>query len=77
MDKLAAFIVKHRTPFLIGALILSILSGVLALRVPINTDMTKYLPDDSSMKQGIDLMAEEFSDLSVRNTIRATFENLS
>ena len=77
MDKLAAFIVKHRTPFLIGALILSILSGVLALRVPINTDMTKYLPDDSSMKQGIDLMAEEFSDLSVQNTIRVMFENLS
>ncbi len=77
MDKTAAFIVKHRYPLLLGALILSILSGVLALRVPINTDMTKYLPDDSSMKQGIDLMAEEFSDLSVQNTIRVMFENLS
>ena len=35
-------------------------------QVGINTDMTKYLPDDSSMKQGVDIMAEEFSDKPIR-----------
>ena len=59
------------------ALILAAVSGALSLKVPINTDMTKYLPADSRMKQGIDLMKEEFSDLALPNTIRVMFGNLA
>ena len=46
-------------------------------KVTINTDMTKYLPDDSSMSQGIDIMAEEFDNLSTTQTIRVMFNGLS
>ena len=70
MTAIAEKIVKYRSRFLAAALVLCALCALLALKVPINTDMTKYLPDSSPMKQGIDLMAEEFSSLQMPNTIR-------
>ena len=76
MDHIARTIVRHRNAFLLSALLLSVLCAFLSLRVPINTDMTRYLPDDSSMKQGIDYLADEFTGLGTVNTIRVMVEDL-
>ena len=45
-------------------------------RVNINMDMTKYLPEDSSMRQGLDIMDKEFPETANANTIRVMFTNL-
>ena len=60
MYKYASWIVDHRRIVVTVMLILTIVCGILMPFVGINYDMTKYLPDDSSMKIGIDLMAEDF-----------------
>lgn len=70
MNLIAEHIVTYRNRILVAALLLCAVCGLLALRVPVNSDMTKYLPDSSPMKQGIDLMAEEFSSLKMPSTIR-------
>lgn len=75
--KLSDFIVQHRKPVFIGMLILTLLCALLMLKVPVNTDMSKYLPDDSSMKIGSDLMAEEFPDTTIPKTIRVMFTGLA
>lgn len=61
MRKLSDFIVSHRRWFLGVMVVLGIVCVFLYLQVKVNYDMTKYLPDDSSMKQGMDLMADRKS----------------
>ncbi len=39
---------------------LSVVCGILMFHVNVNADMTKYLPDDSQMKRGIEIVFEEF-----------------
>ena len=51
--------------------------GLLIPKVGINTDMSGYLPDDSKMKMGKDLMNEEFPDDPLDNTIRVMFQGLT
>ena len=47
MKKIAAFLVDKRF-FLLGiVLCLTVVCGIFTFQVKINTDMTKYLPDDS------------------------------
>ena len=76
MEKTAELIVAKRKPILIFMLLFCLLCAFWALKVPINSDMTEYLPGDSPMKKGMDLMAEEFPDLSMPQTIRVMTENL-
>ena len=57
-------------------LIITAICGVLALQTGINTDMTKYLPDDSNMKQGLDVMAANFPETTENSSIRVMFDNL-
>ena len=76
MKKTADLIVKHRIIILTVMIILGIGFAALIPRVNVNTDMTKYLPDSSPMKQGLDIMTEEFGDLSMENTIRVMFTDL-
>ena len=76
MKKIAAFLVDKRF-FLLGiVLCLTVVCGIFTFQVKINTDMTKYLPDDSSMKIGMDLMEEEFPDTEIQQTIRVMFRDL-
>ena len=76
MKKIAAFLVDKRF-FLLGiVLCLTVVCGIFTFQVKINTDMTKYLPDDSSMKIGMDLMEEEFPDTEIQHTIRVMFRDL-
>lgn len=74
--KLSDFIVKNRKPVFVTMAILTLICTLLMLKVPINTDMSKYLPDDSSMKIGSDLMAEEFPDTTIPKTIRVMFTGI-
>ena len=55
---------------------LTVLCAALSLRVDVNYDMTKYLPDDSAMKKGLDIMAEEFPSMGADKSIRVMAEGL-
>ena len=77
IKKLSNFIVDRRKSVLIFLTLLTILCAFLFFQVPINVDMTKYLPDDSMMKMGIDKMEEEFPDTDIAKTVRVMFSDLT
>ncbi len=77
IQKFSNLIVDHRKPVLAFLTLLTLLCAVLFFQVPINTDMTKYLPDDSMMKMGIDKMEEEFPDTEIAKTVRVMFTDLT
>lgn len=76
MQKIAAFIVKKRKLLLVVMLALAVVCAALMPFVGINTDMTKYLPDSSQMKIGMDRMNEAFPNVTETYTIRVMFRGL-
>lgn len=76
MKKISDFIVSKRYWILGIALCLTLVCGFLSQQVEVNSDMTKYLPDDFSMKAGMDLMNEEFPEMEGSQTIRVMAEGL-
>lgn len=76
MQKIAAFIVKKRRLLLVVMLALAVVCAALMPFVGINTDMTKYLPDSSQMKIGMDRMNEAFPNVAETYTIRVMFRGL-
>ncbi|MBO4695999.1 MAG: MMPL family transporter [Lachnospiraceae bacterium] len=76
MKKAAGFIVERKTWILIAVMIVAVICGLLIPKVGINTDMAKYLPDNSAMKTGTDRMNEEFPDDPLDNTIRVMFKGM-
>ena len=76
MKRLTGFIVNKRNIIFSAMLILTALCAFLIPKVSVNSDMTKYLPDDSSMKQGISLMEKEFPTAGEAYTIRVMFKRL-
>ena len=76
MQKIAAFIVKKRKLLLVAMLILAVVCAALMPFVGVNTDMTKYLPNSSQMKIGMDHMNEAFPDAVQTYTIRVMFRGL-
>ncbi|MCM1363224.1 MAG: efflux RND transporter permease subunit [Clostridiales bacterium] len=77
LSKVSKFIVEKRYIILAVMLIVAIASIFMMQQVEINEDMTKYLPDDSSMKMGLDIMTEEFPDMETSQTIRVMFDDLT
>ena len=77
MKKIADFIVEKRIIILAAVLLIAGMCGILIPKVDINTDMTKYLPDKSSMKTGMDIMDREFPDAEEDHTIRVMFRWLT
>ena len=77
MKRLAGFIVDRRYFVTTVMLALAIVCAFLIPRVAVNTDMTKYLPDDSSMKIGLDKMEEDFPDTEMMKNIRIMFRDLA
>ena len=77
MQKAASWIVQKRTLVLIVMLILTAICAVLTPMVQINSDMTKYLPDDSAMRKGMSLMNEEFAETEQSSTIRLMLKGLT
>ena len=60
--RLSGFLVRKRLVFLVAAVAMAIACVFLIPHTKINTDMTRYLPNDSQMKQGITQMSEEFGE---------------
>lgn len=78
MKRIADFIVEKYRWVMIIFVILTIIAAICSTQVTINTDLTKYLPDDSDMKIGMELMEEEFGETTSDNTeIRIMFTDLS
>ncbi len=77
MKRIADFIVDKRYLVLGVMLALCIACACMIPGVNVNTDMTKYLPDDSSMKQGMNVLAEEFPDMTNPSTVRVMFKDLT
>ncbi len=74
-QQFAHFIVAHSKAILIIFIILSLGCGALIPFVNINKDMTKYLPKDSEMRHGLDLMKAEFGD-ETSSTLEIMFDDL-
>ncbi len=72
----ASFVVDHRRAIFAVMLIIAAVCAFFMMKVEINTDLTKYLPDRSAMKQGIDIMSEEYPDMQTSQTIRVMFDHL-
>lgn len=77
IKKFSNFIVNKRIVILVTMLILAVASIICSQFVEINEDMTKYLPDDSNMKAGLNIMEEEFPEMETSNTIRVMFDDLT
>ena len=70
-------IVRKRLVFLIAVIVVALASALMIPHTNINTDMTRYLPDDSPMKHGIDQMTEEFGEEAVgTGIVRVMFWSL-
>ncbi|MDO4183298.1 MAG: MMPL family transporter [Coriobacteriia bacterium] len=67
MDKLAHLIVRFRVAIFVVFVLLGAVGLVAMTHVSINHDMTKYLPADMRVKQGMTLMSEEFGDATIVN----------
>ena len=74
-ERFARFIVAHSKTILIIFIILALGCGGLIPFVNINKDMTKYLPKDSAMRHGLDLMKAEFGDENA-STLEVMFDDL-
>jgi len=75
--RLSEFVVRKRLVFLVAAVAVAIACALMIPHTNINSDMTRYLPDDSQMKQGIDQMAEEFgADAVGTGMVRVMFWSL-
>lgn len=76
MKSIADFIVSKRYIVLIAMVIISIVCAILSLKVSVNADLTKYLPDDFSMTKGLEIMNTEFAALETDQTIRVMAKGL-
>lgn len=71
---------KRRTHYILFAitLALTVVCGILMLHVNVNTDLTKYLPDDSQMKRGLEIVTSEFGSAQMSGTdVHVMFEGVS
>lgn len=77
MKSLSNFLVEKRIWLLCIFLLMAVGSLFLLPKVEVNTDMAKYLPDDSRMKQGKDLMNEQMpATKNVQSSLRVMFDDL-
>lgn len=66
----------HYILFLI-TLGLAVVCGIMMLHVNVNSDMTKYLPDDSQMKSGLEIITEEFGSAQMSGSdVHVMFEGV-
>ena len=74
-ERFGRFLVARRKTILIIFIALALGCAFLIPMVNVNKDMTKYLPEDSSMRQGLDLMRAEFGDENA-STLEVMFSDL-
>ena len=76
MKKITDFIVEKRYIVLTTFLLITFLSSLLIKKVEINKEISKYLPNDSETRIGMDIMDDEFSENS-SSTLNLMFKGLS
>ena len=76
MRKITDFIINKRHLILFLFIILTIVSGIVSTKVKINHDISKYLPDTSETRIGMDIMEKEFAGTET-STLNVMFENLA
>ena len=76
MKRLSAFLTEHRHIISAVMFALAVVCGILALKVPINRDRTKYLADKSNMKQGLSIMESAFPEAEEKASIRVMFDDI-
>lgn len=76
MRRFANFIVERRYFVLVLMLAVTAVCGLMIPQVEINGDMTKYLSERSPMKQGLDIMEEEFQEGDSLQAIHVMFRDL-
>lgn len=76
MKKLAAFIVNKRWFILFTILIIAIAFAACMPFVQFNNDLTKYLPSNSSMRMGLEIMEDTFPEEDTSQSIRVMFSDL-
>lgn len=74
MKKLASIIVEKRKYVFILYVLLAALSAFGMMKVNVNYDMSKYLPDGSATKEGMERMTEEFGEMA---SITVMFDDLT
>lgn len=77
MKKISGFIVEKRYVFIVIMLAAAAICALLIPKLEVNRDMTRYLPDGSNMKAGMDIMSDEFPDMESYQTIRVMFDDLT
>ncbi len=75
MKKLSDFIVQRRVFVFIAFLILVFLSFLSASKVEINRDITKYLPNSSKVRIGMNIMENEFQNQT--SSLNVMFKGLT
>jgi len=76
MKKLTDFIVNHCYVVLAVMVALAGLSAFISQNVKINHDIMQYMPDSSETRQGLDVMEDEFAEVTTSNYM-IMFENLA
>lgn len=76
LDRLANQLVERRTFITAIMVALAAACAFLIPRVGVITDMAEYLPESSSMRQGLAILEEEFPDDEQTKTIRVMFTGL-
>jgi predicted RND superfamily exporter protein len=76
LSHVVGFVVDRRVAVFVIVAALSALCALLIPRVDVNTDMTKYLADDSSMRAGLAAIEEQWPDEREPSTIRAMAQGL-
>ena len=76
MKKIIDFITEKRNYILVFMLLVTCVSIFVIGKVNINQDMTKYLPSNSSMKKGIDILEKELPDVKNMSTIWVMVDDL-
>ena len=76
MKKFADFLVEKRLLFFISGMIFAAICLVLMFFVNINYDLTAYLAEDSAMREGLEIMTEEFPETEIPGSFKIMFENL-
>lgn len=77
MKKITDFIINKRYLILVVFIIFSVISVILSNKVNINSDITKYLPNTSETRIGMDIMNEEFSDTEDSSSFNLMFKGLT
>ena len=59
------------------SLVVAIACGILIPRVNVNSDMTKYLPNNSRMREGLEIITKDFSAAQLQNAdVKAMFPDV-